>query len=185
MKNHLPMKTKLLTFLVVLSLSGTAWAKTFVRFYKSGENLLITLDENEDGTVTDFYYIVPSGDIPYDVLLEGKYRIVPKENFVVFNGKKVKLIFTTDVTIVQAAFRQKLYYILADGIFRGHLEEPMEVQTLLKALKGEMTHLKLPVTWLKEYSSCKNGLSLKCDDQTGLCKCIKEEEELMEEEISE
>ncbi len=183
MKNKSSMKTKLLTLLLIL-LGGlmTGWSKTKVRFYKAGENLLITLDEKEDGTVTDFYYIVPSGDIPTDVLVDGKYRVIPKDKFVVFHGKKVKLIFTTDVSIVQAAFRQRLYYILADGMFRGHLNEPLKIETLLKALQGEMSHLKLPVTWLDEYSSCKAGLVRKCDDNTGLCKCVREEEMLMEEE---
>ncbi len=151
-----------------------------VHFHQSGNELLITLNEAEDGTVGEFYYIQSENPLPSRLLVDGQYKISVTNNVLFLKGKQQTLIFCVNQDIVQAAFRQaKVFYLLVNGIVYGKLKEPLKPQELMAKFlflkKNDLNQTEFSSVDIK-LAVCRSGFKLYCDPDKTLCKCFREEE---------
>ncbi len=151
-----------------------------VHFHQSGNELLITLNETEEGMVGKFYYIQSENPLPQRLLKDGQYKISVTNNLLFLKSKERTLIFCVNQDIVQAAFRQaKVIYLLVNGIVYGELKEPVSPQELMARFmflkKADLNQVEFSSVDI-QLAVCRNGFKLYCDPDKTLCKCFREEE---------
>ncbi len=167
----------LLAFFAVQKISAK---KYNVRFHQNRSELIISLDENEDGTISRFYYVQSNTPLSKRVLKDGKYSITLKgHKALILRGEGQMLIFTVSTDYIQAVFRQKTFNFLVNGIVYGTCKKPVSFVDLLKRFhslqKEEMNKTAFSDIDIK-LAVCTEGYRLYCDPVKELCKCFKEEE---------
>ncbi|NPA42796.1 MAG: hypothetical protein GXO27_02050 [Chlorobi bacterium] len=110
------------------------WAKRVqVTFHEVKDNLIIALDENQDG-FKEFYVVKLLAPINKKLFVDDKYKVDVKKGVLVLVGKKHTLVLTVDKKIIQTAFKQRgTYYILVNGIASGKAIERIRVKELLES----------------------------------------------------
>ncbi len=181
------MKTKnfirLITLVLAMGLTTSVWAKdmlkkkAFLRFYPMGKDLVVTLNQNDDQTANDFFYIQLSAPINWNLLQDGMYSLYIRKDYVVMEGKDHSLGFTVNPEVIQTAFRQRVKYVYAIGIVEGHSDTPLSVKAVLKQYLTEAAQLQ-PATFERKghLKACRSGYQLYCTKDGFWCRCIKEEE---------
>ncbi len=178
------MKTKefirLISLVLLLGLTTSVWAKkkAFLRFYPMGTDLIVTVNQNDDQTANDFFYIQLSAPIGKKLLKDGMYSLFIRKDFIIMEGKEHSLGFTVNPEIIQTAFRQKVKYVYAIGIVEGHSDTPISVNQVLKQYQTEAAQLH-PATFERKghLKTCRTGYQLYCTEDGLWCRCIKEEED--------
>jgi hypothetical protein len=125
-------------------------AKSYqLTFHENGDNLVVALDETPEGLFKEFYLIKLISPINKSIFQDGKYKITVKEKFIMLSGKTRTIVLTTDKSIIQRAFKQKIYFILVNGIASGEApdfisaEEIMDAEILNKPFEQDSKEVDL------------------------------------------
>lgn len=174
---------RLLVFILAVSLTVVGRAenilkkKVSLRFYPMGNDLIITLNETEEKTANDFFYIQLPAPIDKHILKDGQYSLYIRKDYIVLEGESYILGFTVNPEVIQTAFRQKVKYVYTIGIVEGHSEVPLNVKEILDLYLTGIKNLHSATFERKGHlKACRSGYQLYCTEDGFWCRCIKEEE---------
>ena len=174
------MKTKeffrLIAFVLLFGFTTSVWAKkkVFLRFYPMGKDLVVTVNQNDDQTANDFFYIQLAGLIGKELLKDGMYSLYIRKDYIVMEGKDHSLGFTVNPEVIQTAFRQKIKYVYTIGIIEGHSDKPLSVKEILNRYLTGTENLQ-PATFERKghLKACRSSYQLYCTKDGFWCRCIK------------
>jgi len=172
---------RLLLIILVVGLTMPAHAgnmmlkkKVLLHFYPMGNDLIITLNETEEKTANDFFYIQLPAPIDKNILKDGQYSLYIRKDYIVLEGENYSLGFTVNPEVIQTAFRQKVKYVYTIGIIEGHSDKPLSVKEILNRYLTGMENLQ-PATFERKghLKACRSGYQLYCTKDGFWCRCIK------------
>jgi len=123
----------IVAILLLFSQFGMA-KKTQVSFHEIKDNLIIALDEDENGVFNEFYVVKLLSPLNKELFKDGKYKVSLKKGVLVLVGDKHTLILTVDKSVIQVAFKQRgTYYIWVNGIAHGKAAQGTTVKEVLNS----------------------------------------------------
>jgi len=120
---------------IFLLSTNLSWGKkTKVTFHEVKDNLIVALDENDQGVFNEFYVVKLLAPLNKNLFKNDKYKVSVKKGVLVLVGKRHTLILTVDKAVIQTAFKQRgTYYILVNGIAHGKASGGTTVDEIIRS----------------------------------------------------